>query len=390
MGMISLGTNAPLVSLRICRITCELGLILVVCGAAFGQAATQADGFDALASRAASARDGERLDEAVALYRQALQLRPGWVEGLWSLGTVEYDRNDYQTAAQDFEKLLPLVPKDGTARVMLGLCEFELGRDEASLGHIRDGLALGVADDAQLQQVALFHEGTLLLRGGQFKVAHTTFGQLCKMGNQSDAVMGGMGLAVLRILPRDADQVAAGSADVVPRIGHAACLSSLKKYDEADGEYEKLITAYPDFPNIHYAYGLSLVESSAIPKAVEQLQIEIHRNAKNVEARLEIAAALYKVDSVKALPYAQEAVALDPRLPFGHYLLGLLLLDTDQSPKAIPELEIAAKAFPKEKRIFFALGSAYSRAGRREDAAKARETFEKLNQASTGDASASY
>jgi tetratricopeptide (TPR) repeat protein len=286
--------------------------------------------------------------------------------------------------------VLPLAPKDGTARVMLGLCEFELGQDEASLGHIRDGLDLGVADDAQLQQVALFHEGTLLLRSRQFKIAHTTFGQLCKMGNQSGEVMGGMGLSVLRILPKDAGQIAAGSADVVPRLGHAACLSSLKKYDEANGEYEALIAAYPDFPNLHYAYGLSLVQSSSIPKAVEQFQMEIGRNAKNVEARLEIAAALYKVDSAKGLPYAQEAVALDPRLPFGHYLLGLLLLDTNQNAQAIPELEIAAKAFPKEKRIFFALGSAYARAGRREDAARARETFEKLNQAPSGDASATY
>ena len=362
-------------------------LLTLACGAASGQTASHSEGFDALAARAASARDGERLDEAVKLYRQALQLRPGWAEGLWSLGTIEYDRNEYQAAAHEFEKLLPLVPKDGTARVMLGLCEFELGRDEASLGHIREGLDLGVADDAQLQQVALFHEGTLLLRGGQFKVAHTTFGQLCKMGNQSEAVMGGMGLSVLRILPNDAMP---GGADVVRRVGHAACLSSLKKYDEANGEYEALIAASPDFPNLHYAYGLSLVESSAIPKAQEQFQIEIGRNAKNVEARLEIAAALYKVDSAKGLPYAQEAVALDPRLPFGHYLLGLLLLDTNQNAQAIPELEIAAKAFPKEKRIFFALGSAYARAGRREDAAKARETFEKLNQETSGDAAASY
>lgn len=387
MGMIKRSMDALLPASRTAWAGRMLLLLTLACGAASGQTASHSDGFDALAARAASARDGERLDEAVKLYRQALQLRPGWAEGLWSLGTIEYDRNEYQAAAHEFEKLLPLVPKDGTARVMLGLCEFELGRDEASLGHIREGLDLGVADDAQLQQVALFHEGTLLLRGGQFKVAHTTFGQLCKMGNQSEAVMGGMGLSVLRILPNDAMP---GGADVVRRVGHAACLSSLKKYDEANGEYEALIAASPDFPNLHYAYGLSLVESSAIPKAQEQFQIEIGRNAKNVEARLEIAAALYKVDSAKGLPYAQEAVALDPRLPFGHYLLGLLLLDTNQNAQAIPELEIAAKAFPKEKRIFFALGSAYARAGRREDAAKARETFEKLNQETSGDAAASY
>ena len=57
-----------------------------------------------------------------------------------------------------------------------------------------------------------------------------------------------------------------------------------------------------------------------------------------------------------------------------------MLLDTDDYLKAIPNLEIAAKAFPHDAKVFFALGSAYSRAGRKEDAARARATFQRLNQ----------
>jgi len=121
------------------------------------------------------------------------------------------------------------------------------------------------------------------------------------------------------------------------------------------------------------------VESKEIAQAVEQFKLQIAADEKNVAARLEIAATLYKVDSAAALPYARQAVALNPQLPFAHYLLGLLLLDTDDYAKAIPELEIAAKAFPKEKKVFFALGSAYARAGRRQDAANARAAFGRLN-----------
>lgn len=273
---------------------------------------------------------------------------------------------------------------------MLGLCEFELGQDDSALKNIREGLALGVASDQQLQEVALFHEGTLLLRAGQFKLAQTAFGSLCKMGSRSDEVMGGMGLTVLRILPKDTPAVGPEGPEVVRRVGNAACLTTMKRFDEADREYTKLLDDYPDFPNIHYAFGLSLVASNNIPRAVDQFKIEIGKDPKNVAARLEIAAALYKVDSSAALPYAQEAVALNPQQPFAHYLLGLLLLDTDQSSKAIPELEIAAKAFPREKRIFFALASANSRAGRRQEAENARATFERLNKESQSDSSVSY
>lgn len=357
---------------------------------AAAQAPVKPPDFDSLAARAAAARDSDQLDQAASLYRKALVLRPKWAEGWWSLGTIEYDRNDYATGAHDFQKLLPLAPKDGTARVMLGLCEFELGEDEPALKDIRDGLALGVANDEQLQQVALFHEGTLLLRAGQFKIAHAVFGSLCKIDGDKGQVMDGMALTVLRILPKNAPVIELGGAEVVRRVGYAACLSSMKKFDAADEEYSKLLADHPDFPNLHFAYGLSLVESNAIPNAVEQFKIAIDQDANNVEARLEIAASLYKVDSNAALPYAQEAVALRPQQPFAHYLLGLLLLDTNQNAKAIPELEIAAKAFPKEKKIFFALASAYSRVGKREDAQKARAVFERLNKEVPGDSSLSY
>jgi tetratricopeptide (TPR) repeat protein len=347
--------------------------------AAIGASQSRAGAFPSLAAKAAAARDADKLDEAVSLFRKALALRPSWAEGWWSLGTIEYDRNEYASAAHDLERVLPLAPKDGTARVMLGLCEFELDQDKAALLHLQQGLDMGLADDAQLQEVALYHEGVLLQRAGQYKLAQATFGAVCKADSESGPVLDGLGESVLRLAPQQAPVPGSENAAVLRRIGHAACHGAMKKYDDANREYAELLSTYPDFPNLHYAYGLSLVESKEIAQAVEQFKLQIAADEKNVAARLEIAATLYKVDSAAALPYARQAVALNPQLPFAHYLLGLLLLDTDDYAKAIPELEIAAKAFPKEKKVFFALGSAYARAGRRQDAANARAAFGRLN-----------
>ena len=66
-------------------------------------------------------------------------------------------------------------------------------------------------------------------------------------------------------------------------------------------------------------------------------------------------------------------------MPLGHYLLGLLLLDVDQPEKAISELEVAEKIFHQDPKVYFALGSAYSRVGRKQDAARARASFERLS-----------
>jgi predicted Zn-dependent protease len=79
-------------------------------------------------------------------------------------------------------------------------------------------------------------------------------------------------------------------------------------------------------------------------------------------------------------------VKLDPHSAFAYYPLGLLLFDTDDYQKAIPDLEIDAKAFPHDAKVFFALGSAYSRKGRKEEAARARATFQRLNQQSSEEA----
>ena len=119
--------------------------------------------FDSLAKQAAEARDSNQLDRAAALYKQALAMRPQWAEGWWSLGTLEYDRNNYAAAARAFQRLVVLAPKNGTAHAMLGLCEFELGQDDNALKHIAEAQTLGVTNDTQLRRVVVYHQGLLLL-----------------------------------------------------------------------------------------------------------------------------------------------------------------------------------------------------------------------------------
>jgi tetratricopeptide (TPR) repeat protein len=353
-------------------------------------AQTHAASFQSLAAQATAAREADQLDRAVVLFKKALVLRPNWAEGWWSLATIDYDRNQYAAAAREFQKLLPLVPKDGTAHALLGLCEFELGQNESALKHLREGRELGVASDAELQQVVFYHEGVLLLRAARFKGARATFSALCKMNSQSVGMMEGMGEAVLRLTPSQAPAADSSQLALVRSVGSAACLDAQKKFDDSRPQYARLLADAPDFPNLHYAFGLSCIASHNIAKAIEQFKLELARDSNHVEARLEIAAALYKSDSAAALPYAQQVVALQPQLPFAHYLLGLLLLDTDQSYKAIPELERAAKDFPREKKVFFALGSAYARVGRKLDADKARATFQSLSNQPQPDSLSTY
>jgi tetratricopeptide (TPR) repeat protein len=351
---------------------------------------SQTESFDSVAKRASAARDADQLDQAVALFKKALGMRPNWAEGWWSLGTLEYDRNNYKQAAVAFRRLLPLAPKDGTAYAMLGLCEYELGEDTAALKHIDQAMQLGISTNPQLREVVLYHHGLLLMRAGKYQAAQTPLGALCQNSVPSPDVVRALGLATFRIPPGEAPPDGSPGAEVVLRAGHAECISVQKKYDEAKQEYSALVAQYPDYPKIHYVYGKFLLEASDVPGAVTEFKQEIKNNPADINSRLEIAAAEYKINSAAGIPYAEEAVKLGPGLAFAHYLLGLLYLDVDEYLKAIPELEAAEKAFPKDAKVYFALGSAYSRAGRKPEAEKARAMFQKLSQGPEGDSKASY
>jgi len=75
------------------------------------------------------------------------------------------------------------------------------------------------------------------------------------------------------------------------------------------------------------------------------------------------------------IPFVEQAEKLQPKYPFGHYLLGLLYLDTGDTARAIPRLEAATGMVPQEPQFLFALGNAYAKAGRKQEAARAREPY---------------
>ena len=372
--MVRLGSRFP-----ICVVVSLLQVLLFTAPQTEAQAQKPAPSFATLSAKAQAARDADRLDEAASLYRKALAIRPGWAEGWWSLGTIEYDRSAYREAAQAFDKLVALQPKSGTARVMLGLCQFDLGQEDAALASLQEGRRLGVPSDAQFRHVMLYHEGVLLQRKGRFEAAQETLGQLCRQAPYPPEVNLAMGAVALRVRDRKLPSGGTVEFEVMEKSGEATCLGAQRKYDEARQQFDLLVASHPQYPNLHYGYGKLLLEANDNAAAVAQFQAEIQNNPNDAISRLRIASAMYRIDSAAGLPYAQEAVKLDPSLPLGHYLLGLLLLDTDDYLRAIPELEIAQKSFHDQPKVYFALASAYSRAGRTEDAARARETFLRLN-----------
>jgi len=333
--------------------------------------------FGALAAKAQIAREADRIDEAIGLYRKAVAVRPSWAEGWWNLGTLLYDRDSYAEAVGALSKAVALNPKSDVAVAMLGLAEAKLGQNpEAALRHINTGWRLGAGKEPQLRRVLLFTEGSLLLARGEFGKAQETLDVLARDGAEEEELILALGESVLGIRPGD---LAPEWRQTVRQAGWAEHFAARSEFTEAAREYATLAAAAPGFHDVQFAYGRFLLASHEDGKAVEAFKREIANTPNHLLARLGIAGIEAVTDPPSGLPYAEEAVKLAPRLAEAHYLLGLLLLDTGATARAVTELETAQRQEPETAKIYFALSRAYSASGRTQDAAQARAKFARLS-----------
>ncbi len=338
--------------------------------------------FEKVAAEAEQARNENRLDDAIKLYHEGVTLKQGWAEGWWYLGTLLYEKDAFADAVIAFDKAATLSPEIGTSWVMLGLCEFQLQRYDDALKHIQQGRKLGDSANSQLTQVAIYHEGILLLGKGDFEKAQETLGELSSAGVENENLTSALGLAVLRL--RFSDLVAGDTAtrELVRRAGWAEHLTAQKRFDEATTEYTKLAADFAKSSGVQFAYGRFLLRSNQDEMAVEAFKREIENTPTHLMARVGIADVKFRLkDFEGALPFAEEVAKLAPDLPQGHYLLGAILLGAGRTDRAIAELETAQKAMPNESKVYFQLARAYTQANRREDAARARASFARLNKA---------
>lgn len=335
--------------------------------------------FDELVARAQKAEAENRLADATRFYTRALVIRPRWTDGWWALGTLEYDQDHYANAAKAFAKLVAQDPKNGTAHAMLGLCQFELSQDVPALKNLLAAESVGIIKDEQLRKVALYHLGLLQLRAGRFGAARESFGQLVRDRVITKEISSGMGLAALLIRPKDAPVGGSPGNQIVEQVGQSEVLLFTNQFDPARQKYTQLVADFPDYPNLHFAFGRFLLETHETDAAIAEFKTELQRDPKNVNSMLEIAMALQLVDPGEGLKYAEGASKLVPKLPLAHYLVGTLRLNSGDASGAIAELELAQRSFPEESGVYYALGTAYSRVGRKAEAAKARAEFTRLS-----------
>ena len=188
------------------------------------------------------------------------------------------------------------------------------------------------------------------------------------------------GLAGLR-RPIFPEQVLPDDRELVFRMGRAVLTSNERRAAEAGKEFEDLIREFPKTPNVHYMYGAELLPNEP-EKGVAEMMKELEINPDHIPALVSIVGEYLRTgEAAKASPAGgarSQEVAPTSFATRASY--GRALVETGDLKHGIEELEIAAKLAPDSPQVLFALAAAYAKAGRKEDAARARAEFARLKQ----------
>jgi tetratricopeptide (TPR) repeat protein len=333
--------------------------------------------FGDISNGADAAREADRADEAIALYNRGLQMNPNWTEGLWHLGTLLYEAERWSEARAAFQKLTELKTEAGISWAMVGLCDFRLGDYAASFQHLQRARSLGLAAKTHLSTVTRFHYALLLNRGGDHETALQVLYAICRDEQKTPALVEALGIAglALRYLP---SELPAGERELVMEEGEVQYLAGTRKVPEAIKAINAVIARHPRTANLHYTHGVLLVLSDS-DAAIHEFKREIEISPSHVSARLQIAFEYIKRGEYdQALPFAEEAMKLAPSSFAARNAYGRALLDTDHINEAIAQLEAGLSIAPDSPETWYALTRAYTRAGRKDDANRARAEFQRL------------
>ncbi len=155
---------------------------------------------------------------------------------------------------------------------------------------------------------------------------------------------------------------------------------------EAIGPLEKVQTWYPS-ANVDAAYilGICYIQTKDYSSARKAFAKMFDVPGDSAASYLFTARMLLRQDfGPVAEEYAQKAVALDPKLPQAHFLLGELYVYHSKIPEAIAEFQKELELNPSYAAAYYKLADAYSRVQKFEEAERLLQRSIWLDATSTG------
>jgi len=363
----------------ICRVLLASFLAAAASSTALAQVrqASSPQSFDQLLQSAEKARDEDRNDEAIHLFRLALVQNPNSEEALWFLGAMLYEKEQFAEARNVLRSFLAIRSDAGPAWALLGMSEFQTRQYPRALQHLQRAMAEGMGDRKELMQTVFYHVTILLTRLERYDDSLDMLQRMLASGAPDPTLIEPAGLAGLR-LPYLPAEIPPDQRDMIALAGKAVVALQMQRQDEVNADFERLVVAYPDQPGVHFLRGASLAELHP-DQAMAEFERELAISPSSALARVRLAQQLIAAGEYdRALALAQQAIQLEPKRASAHMMAGEALIAKGDTSGGIKELETARQDDPSIGRVHWDLLRAYAATGRKDEAGKEKSEIEKI------------
>jgi tetratricopeptide (TPR) repeat protein len=335
--------------------------------------------FSRQAEQALAAKDW---DSARRALEELARLEPGVPEVHANLGLAYYSQGHIFEAARAFERALALNPRLTQAKLMLGLCDAELGLNREALTildpafrHPPDtqigrliGLGLErVYADLKEPDKAIAVSSELLRR----------YPDDPEILLQASRLHAGRSYELMRRLIRTAPD------SVWVHYANAEVHESLEHYDLAIAEYRKILEMEPRLPGIHFRIGRTILLKSRDPKemdeALNQFKEELGIAPQSADAEYEIGEICRQRGQFQpALERFSKAIEYHPEFEEAEIGLSRTLISLGKPQEAVAHLKEAIRLSPRNEVPHYLLSTAFRALGQGASAEKEMALFREL------------
>lgn len=255
-----------------------------------------------------------QLDEAIACYRRALEIQPGYAEALSNLGAALSGKGEHAAAVPWIERALQLGPAKADAW-------FNLGNALAGQGKYAEAVP--------------FFERALEFRPDRFEAHNNLANALVKLGRTAQAI--------------NHYQRALAAAPMAAQIHRnlAAVLLSEGRAAEAVSHYRLALQTDPANAAAHYSLGLALAVQGQWDPAIGEYNEALRLGLNLAETHYNLGYALRMRHRLhEAAEQLREALRLQPSFPLAHFNLACVLADLRQDQAASEHLRAALALQP--------------------------------------------
>lgn len=353
-----------------------IGILLSIATIAASQAP---ESFEQISQQAKRAYEQSRDEDAKRLYADAVKLRPGWAEGWWALGMINYENDQYPACRDALTRMVTLDASAAPGWALLGLCEFGTKQYDLAFEHLKKAhmLVPPRIPGGQLLDIADYHLALLLTRQGAFEVAQEVLVRVALRVRDNPEMMFASGVTSLRI-PVLPGEVPTDQHQVVEMAGKAFWDLATQPPEQAESDFKNLVATYPNFPNVHYFYGTFLAARHPEQCASEFLT-ELQVNPESIPARVQLALRyIVEGKTAEALKFAKDAVARSPESVGAQLALGEALRASGDDSHALTAYEAAERLDPVSPKIRLYLANGYRAVGRVNDSRREQAEYSRL------------